>query len=164
MQFFTLFTLSAMLMTTAFAQRGIGGVRADACDPTPQLPALDLWAQNRFTTIVEAANATALTAAFNAFWSKDVSITLNGVAISTADYQAKRMGRGYGGTIQYMESIAVPTMANSSEEGEVSLFFNNDINGSNVTSAINLVIRPDLSVPGPDNRRVQVLDQVLYGL
>ncbi|KAJ7749481.1 hypothetical protein B0H16DRAFT_1551557 [Mycena metata] len=170
MQFLASFVLSAMFMTTAFAQRGVVAARAsaDAAAPTctPPLPPLNTWAENRLTPVVTATNATQLADAFAAFLSPDVSITLNGVATSSAAYQATRTKRGFSGTstIQYLGSIAVPGKTNTSEEGTVCLYFNNIINGTTVTSGMNLVIRPDASMNGSDTRLVQVLDQVLYGL
>ncbi|KAJ7037684.1 hypothetical protein C8F04DRAFT_1256907 [Mycena alexandri] len=160
MKFLTSVVLSAMIMTTAFAQRGVVAARVDASKPDPPLSTLNTWAESHLTTVIEATSATALTAAFSAFLSSSVSITVNEAAISSADYMALRFGQGLGtSSVQYTGSIDVLTVANTSSVA--ALFFNNDIHGKTITSAMNLIIGSDSSASGPEPRRVFVINQVL---
>ncbi|KAJ7016212.1 hypothetical protein C8F04DRAFT_1282254 [Mycena alexandri] len=174
MKFLTSVVLSAMIMTTAFAQRGVVAARVDASKPDPPLSTLNTWAESHLTTVIEATSATALTAAFSAFLSSSVSITVNEAAISSADYMALRFGQGLGtSSVQY---TGFHRCANSGEyeygagvnhylkttfcldefrwAGSVAaLFFNNDIHGKTITSAMNLIIGSDSSASGPEPRR-----------
>ncbi|KAJ7749461.1 hypothetical protein B0H16DRAFT_1888169 [Mycena metata] len=164
MQFFTSFVLSALLMATASAQRGL--VARNCTDDAAVLPALDIWAETHLAAVVHSTNPDEVAAAFDAFWSDDVWITFNGVATSAADYHARRITQGFNVTlnIMYAATVAAPSMANSSQAGAVALFFTNQVGGKNVTSIMNLLIAPDPYVTGNDTRRVHNINQVAAGL
>ncbi|KAJ7037123.1 hypothetical protein C8F04DRAFT_1393866 [Mycena alexandri] len=155
MQFFTSFVLSAM--------HDIIAVCADASNPTPPRSALNDWAQTTVSGLLQATSVAALTTASDAFFADDVSIVLNGKVFTVAEYNAQRLGLGFNGTttVKISAGLEVPTVANSSLAGEVALFFNVQVMGiPDVASTMNLIIRPDPFVSGPDTRRVYSLDQV----
>ncbi|KAJ7706491.1 hypothetical protein B0H16DRAFT_1481993 [Mycena metata] len=151
MQFFTTsFVLSALLVATASAQSGA-------------LPTLHEWAETAITGVFTATSPAALNDAYELFWADDVSIVLNGVAISTKEYSDRRSAQGFNGTstIQFSASFDQPTVANSTQAGLVSLFFTNAVPGAPpVVSTMNLIIRPDPFAKTADTRRVYFIDQV----
>ncbi|KAJ7749471.1 hypothetical protein B0H16DRAFT_1888174 [Mycena metata] len=165
MQFFTSFILSALLMATASAQRGLLAAR-NCTDDAAALPPLDIWAETHLSAVVHSKNPDEVAAAFDAFWSDDVWITFNGVATSAADYHARRITQGFIVTldIMYAATVAAPTVANSSQAGAVALYFTNQIGNVTVTSIMNLLIAPDPYLTGNDTRRVYNINQIAAGL
>ncbi|KAJ7030164.1 hypothetical protein C8F04DRAFT_1098596 [Mycena alexandri] len=132
-------------------------------------PPLKTWAENALAAVIEATNATALDTAFDAFLADDVSLTINNMTISRTNYIAKRQAKGFVDTakIVYRDVIEVPTVANSTQAGVVTLFFNVTIGDVVVVSSMNLVIQQDLSAVSPgrhvrnsDLRRVFNINQV----
>ncbi|KAJ7749484.1 hypothetical protein B0H16DRAFT_1691902 [Mycena metata] len=162
MQFFTSFVLSALIVATASAQPGSVAVRAAAQKPAA-LPALHEWAETAITAVFTATSPAALNDAYELFWADDVSIVLNGLALSTKEYSDRRSAQGFSGTstIQFTASFDQPTVANSTQAGLVSLFFTNAVPGMPaVDSTMNLIIRPDPFAKTADTRRVYFIDQV----
>ncbi|KAJ7743379.1 hypothetical protein B0H16DRAFT_1561617 [Mycena metata] len=148
------------------------------------LPPLKTWAENQLSLIIKATSSTAFNSAFDAFLSKNATITLNGKHISREEYKTKLQGEGFdeaGATVHFSGAVEVPSEPNSIQAGVVGLFYNATIAEnivirdapvqSNITSSINLVIEEDKSLSPPhlppgvhgffDGRRVSVLNQVI---
>ncbi|KAJ7024148.1 hypothetical protein C8F04DRAFT_1401287 [Mycena alexandri] len=136
---------------------------AAAKGPTP--PPLNTWAENALATVIKATSVSALDTAFDAVLSQDVTIAVNAMSLSRADYIAKRQSQGFdtAAKIVYSQALEAPTVANSSAAGEVALYFVATIGANVVTSSMNLVIGQDttLSPPPTDSRRVNSINQIL---
>ncbi|KAJ7743380.1 hypothetical protein B0H16DRAFT_1463710 [Mycena metata] len=149
--------LAAHLPTRAAASKG---------PPAPVFPSLTKWAESALAAVIEATDAASLDAAFDAFLAKNVSLTINDMSISRANYIAKRQAKGFVTTskIVYRDDMEVPTVANSSQAGMVALFFNVTIGNVIVNSGMNLVIEQEPSLlssdPTCDARRVFNINQV----
>ncbi|KAJ7722190.1 hypothetical protein B0H16DRAFT_1600910 [Mycena metata] len=102
MQFFTSFVLSALLIATASAQRGLAA--RNCTDDAAALTPLDVWAETHLSAVVHATNPDEVAAAFDAFWSGKVWIAFNGVATSAADYHARRITQGFTVTLDIIYS------------------------------------------------------------
>ncbi|KAJ7749472.1 hypothetical protein B0H16DRAFT_874514 [Mycena metata] len=162
MQFFTSLVLSAMFMATASALPGSVALRAAAQQPAA-VPALHEWGKTAITAVFTATSTAALNDAYELYWADDVSIVLNGVAISAKEYADRLSAQGFNGTstIQFTASFDQPTVANSTQAGLVSLFFTTAAPGTPpVVSTMNLIIRPDPFAKNADTRRVYFIDQV----
>ncbi|KAJ7030127.1 hypothetical protein C8F04DRAFT_1114735 [Mycena alexandri] len=121
------------------------------CPPNSTLPSLTAWAKNGLAGIVQATSVSALETAFDAWLSQDVNITLNGISLARADLFANRVNQGFdrAATISFIHTLEAPTVANSSEAGEVSLSFNATIRQHEITGTINLIIVQDTSLSPP---------------
>ncbi|KAJ7743342.1 hypothetical protein B0H16DRAFT_1010410 [Mycena metata] len=138
------------------------------CPPNSTLPSLTTWAQNGLAGIVKATSASALETAFDVWLSQDVNITLNGNSLARAALFANRVNQGFdpAAKLSFIHTVEVPTVANSSETGEVSLSFNATIGKNTITGVINLVIVQDtsLSPPPADLRRTMNFNEIVTGI
>ncbi|KAJ7024147.1 hypothetical protein C8F04DRAFT_1132326 [Mycena alexandri] len=131
---------------------------------TSTLPSLTAWAQTHLTAVVAAPSADAANAAFDAFLADNVTITFDDMPVSRANYVAMRAAHGFPHTtVVYNQALEVPTVANSSQAGIVSLFFTATIGSQVAVASMDLVIKQDTSLPGGpgcDRRRVYSITQV----
>ncbi|KAJ7817554.1 hypothetical protein B0H14DRAFT_2344442 [Mycena olivaceomarginata] len=150
------------------------------------LPPLKAWAEQHLSSIIQATTKTAFDSAFDAFLSKNATITLNGKDISRDEYQKQLQGEGFdeaGATVQFSGAVEVPSEINSIQVGggSVGLFYTALIAENivvqdasvqrQITSSLNLVIEEDKSLTPPnlphgihgffDGRRVSVLNQII---
>ncbi|KAJ6476358.1 hypothetical protein C8R45DRAFT_1102616 [Mycena sanguinolenta] len=148
------------------------------------LPPLKTWAQQHLSSIIQATTQTTFNSAFDAFVSKNATITVNGKKVSRDEYQKQLQGEGFdeaGATVQFSGAVEVPLEGNSIQAGVVGLFYTAIIAENivirdapvqrQITSSLNLVIEEDKSLTPPhlphgihgffDGRRVSALNQVI---
>jgi hypothetical protein len=91
------------------------------------LPPLKAWAEQHLSSIIQATTKTAFDSAFDAFLSKNATITLNGKDISRDEYQKQLQGEGFdeaGATVQFSGAVEVPSEINSIQVGvSISVLF-----------------------------------------
>ncbi|KAJ7743339.1 hypothetical protein B0H16DRAFT_1561450 [Mycena metata] len=151
---------SLLLLSTPFALAS-----KSPHPPKPTLPSLTAWAQNGLAGVVKATSASALETALDGWLSPDVNITLNGINITPATLMAHRVNLGFAPPLKLslVHTLEVPTVANSSETGEVSLAFNATIGPLDIAGVINVIIVQDTSLsPRPaDPRRIINFNELL---
>ncbi|KAF7373248.1 hypothetical protein MSAN_00533700 [Mycena sanguinolenta] len=148
------------------------------------LPPLKTWAQGHLSSIIKATTQTAFDSAFDAFVSKNATITVNGKKVSRDEYQKQLQGEEFdeaGADVQFNGAVEVPAESNSIQAGVVGLFYTAVIAENivvrdapverQITSSLNLVIEQDKSLSPPslphgihgffDGRRVIELNQVI---
>ncbi|KAJ7468719.1 hypothetical protein FB451DRAFT_1560410 [Mycena latifolia] len=149
------------------------------------LPPLRTWAEQHLSSIIKATTQTAFDSAFDAFLSKNATVTVNGKHISRDAYKKQLQGEGFdeaGAIVTFGGAVEVPTdQSNPIQAGVVGLFYTAVISEaivirdapvqSTVTSSLNLVIEEDKSLSPPhfppgvrgffDGRRVSVLNQII---
>ncbi|CAK5270961.1 unnamed protein product [Mycena citricolor] len=153
------------------------------------LPPLKQWAQQHLSSILKATTDVSFNEAFDAFISKNASISLNGKSVSREAYKAQLQAEQFdeaGADVQFGGAVDVPS--STIESGVVGLFYTatiaenlriRDAPIENViTSSLNLVIEEDKSLTPPHfpagihgffgkspvsayGRRVSVVNQIL---
>ncbi|KAJ7743348.1 hypothetical protein B0H16DRAFT_1561494 [Mycena metata] len=131
---------------------------------TSTLPSLTEWTKNFLTAVVAAPSEDAANAGFDAYLADNVTISYNDMVVARADYVAMRVAHGFPPTtVTVNQTIEVPTVANSSQAGIVSVFFTAAIGSQVAIASMDLVIKQDTSLrtgPGCDHRRIYGLTQV----
>ncbi|CAA7262704.1 unnamed protein product [Cyclocybe aegerita] len=149
------------------------------------LPTLTQWTKNHITALIQASNNTDLTAALDAFFSKDATIIVNGVQVSRLDFAKQVKIENFdeaGASVAFSANVEVPKDQDKPfDAGSVGVFYTAIISqairirdvpvSSQVIASVNVVIEQDPSIPPPppspihgffDGRRVKALNQVIF--
>ncbi|KAJ6479033.1 hypothetical protein C8R45DRAFT_1156552 [Mycena sanguinolenta] len=147
------------------------------------LPPLNDWAQQHLFAILKATTQTEFDSAFDAFLSKNATITVNGKKVSRDEYQKQLQGKRFdeaGATVQLSGAVE----AGSIQAGVVGLFYAAAITEhivvrdapveKHITSSLNLVLEEEESLVRPhwppgthgffDGRRVSALNQIIVAV
>ncbi|KAJ7662916.1 hypothetical protein B0H17DRAFT_952936 [Mycena rosella] len=91
------------------------------------LPPLKTWAEQHLSSIIKATTQTMFDSAFDAFLSKNATVTVNGKHISRDEYKKQLQGEGFdeaGATVTFGGAVEVPADQSSPiQAGAVGLFY-----------------------------------------
>ncbi|OBZ77565.1 hypothetical protein A0H81_02238 [Grifola frondosa] len=146
------------------------------------LPSLTDWTEQRVTALLTTTTEADFNTAFDAFLSKNVTITVNGQDLTRDQYKQQLRQEKFDeafAQVQFSGAVEVPADTNRPiDAGTVGIFYTATINEnilvlgapsqSIVNSSLNVVVKPDESLQPPktpgrgdfDPRRVSNLSEV----
>jgi len=147
------------------------------------LPSLTNWLKQHVTTLYTVTDTSAFDDAFDAFLTKDASITVNGAKITRDQYKQQLLGQKFeesGAQVNFLASVEVPAdQTQTALAGDVGISFQATVDEKflvlgapetrSVNSSLNVVIIQDKTITPPnlpgrggafDPRRVSVLNQI----